>query len=423
MHHFEYKYKELYCEDVPLSVIAERYGTPCYVYSRATLERHFRAFDEPFSEIDHLTCYSVKASSNLALLNLFSKMGGGFDIVSGGELHRVRKAGGDLAKVVFSGVGKMDWEVRDALEAGVLMFNVESEAELFRLEKICAAWGRSARIALRVNPDVDPKTHPYISTGMREAKFGIDTKKALQLYRRAQKMEYLDPVGVDCHIGSQISQTSPFVEALMRLMELVQALRQEGLDIRYLDLGGGLGITYFDEKPPLPKEYADEILAMAKSLDVTLILEPGRVIVGNAGILLSSVLYVKETDEKKFIILDAALNDCIRPALYGAYHEIKPVTEPGDAEEETVDVVGPICETGDFLAKSRPLPRLAGGEMIAVMSAGAYCASMASNYNSRPRAPEVLVSGSESFLIRERETLDDLTDKEKVPDLPSGEKE
>lgn len=422
MHHFEYKHKELYCEDVPLSVIAERYGTPCYVYSRATLERHFRAFDEPFSDINHLTCYSVKASSNLALLNLFSKMGGGFDIVSGGELHRVRKAGGDPARVVFSGVGKMDWEVREALDAGVLMFNVESEAELFRLEKICASSGRTARMALRVNPDVDPKTHPYISTGMREAKFGIDTRKALQLYRRAKKMEYVDPVGVDCHIGSQISQTSPFVEALMRLMELVQALRQEGLDIRYLDLGGGLGITYFDEKPPLPKEYADEILAMTKSLEVTLILEPGRVIVGNGGILLSNVLYVKETDEKKFIIVDAALNDCIRPALYGAYHEIKPVTEPGDAEEETVDVVGPICETGDFLAKSRPLPPLAGGEMISVMSAGAYSSSMASNYNSRPRAPEVLVSGSESFLIRERERLDDLTDKEMVPDLPSEDK-
>ncbi len=419
MHHFEYKLGELHCEDVPLTRIAQEYGTPCYVYSRATLERHFRAFDEPFSEIDHLTCYSVKASSNIAILNLFSRMGGGFDIVSGGELHRVREAGGDPSKVVFSGVGKTEGEIRDALDADVLMFNIESEAELFRIEKVCRSADKIARIAFRVNPAVDPQTHPYISTGMKEAKFGIDTRKAIQLYRLSNKMEYVDPVGVDCHIGSQISRTSPFVEALLRLMELVQALRQEGIDIKHLDLGGGLGITYSDEKPPLPKEYADEILAMAKSLDVTLILEPGRVIVGNAGILLSRVLYVKETGEKKFVIVDAALNDCIRPALYGAYHEIKPVAWPGDVEVEVVDVVGPICETGDFLAKSRPLAPLSEGEMIAVMSAGAYCASMASNYNSRPRAPEVLVSGDKTFLIRERETPADYTEKERVPDFES----
>jgi len=417
LHHFEYKANELHCEDVPLKEIARKYGTPCYVYSRATLERHFRAFDDPFADIEHLTCYSVKASSNIALLNLFARMGGGFDIVSGGELHRVKKAGGDTKKVVFSGVGKAEWEIREALEADVLMFNIESEAELFRIDKVCRALDMKGRMAFRVNPEVDPKTHPYISTGMKEAKFGIDTRKAMQLYRLSKKLEHVEPVGVDCHIGSQISQTSPFVEALMRLMELVQALRQEGLEIKYLDLGGGLGITYSDEKPPLPKEYADEILAMAKSLEVTLVLEPGRVIVGNAGILLSTVHYVKETPEKKFVIVDAALNDCIRPALYGAYHEIRPVNGPGDAEEEVVDVVGPICETGDFLAKSRPLAPLSEGEMIAVMSGGAYCASMASNYNSRPRAPEVLVSGADTYLIRERESLDDLIDKETVVEL------
>jgi diaminopimelate decarboxylase len=408
----------MYCEDVPLVEIAEKYGTPCYVYSLATLKRHFEAFDSPFAEIEHLTCFSVKACSNIAVLRLFANMGGGFDVVSGGELYRVIKAGGDPARVVYAGVGKTGEEIRYALESDILMFNVESEAELLAIDNLCSRMRKSARVALRVNPEVDPKTHPYVATGLREAKFGIDVERSLELYRRAQKMEYIEPVGVDCHIGSQLTKTAPFVEALERLAELTEKLRQAGLKIKYLDLGGGLGISYSDEKPPLPKEYADEILKTAGSLDVTLILEPGRVIAGNAAVLLSRVLYIKDTDEKRFVIVDAAMNDCIRPALYGAYHDIRPVAEPDeDAAPAEADVVGPICESADFLAKDRKLPELRQGELIAVMSAGAYCATMAGNYNARPRAPEVLVSGKDAHLVRERETWKDLVEPESIPEF------
>jgi len=417
VHHFEYKDGELFCEDVPLSRIAEQYGTPCYVYSTATLTRHFKAFDDPFAEVDHLTCFSVKALSNLAVLRLFANLGGGFDVVSGGELHRVIEAGGDPAKVAYSGVGKTEAEIKMALERDILMFNVESGAELFELERIAGEMGKTARVSLRVNPEVDPGTHPYISTGLKEAKFGIDIRRSRELYKKALSMKHVDPVGVDCHIGSQLTKTSPFLDALAKLVELIEALRADGVDVRYLDVGGGLGITYSDEKPPLPKEYAEEVLKVVRDLSVTLVLEPGRVIVGNAAVLLARTLYIKDTDEKRFVITDAAMNDCLRPSLYDAFHEIKPVADPAGDDLDTVDVVGPICESTDFLAKARPLAPVEAGDLLAVMSAGAYCSTMASNYNSRPRAPEVLVSGESSYLIRARENFDDLIRGENVPDI------
>lgn len=423
MDHFNYKSGELYCEDIPLAQIADQYGTPCYVYSHATLVRHFREFDDPFASFPHLTCYSVKASSNLAILRLFANLGGGFDVVSGGELFRVLEAGGDPGKVVYSGVGKTEDEIRYALKSDILMFNIESEAELFTIERVAQSEGVQARISFRVNPDVNPGTHPYIATGLREAKFGIDVERSRDLYARARELEHVKPVGVDCHIGSQLTQTAPLIEALMRLLELITVLRKQGADIKYLDLGGGLGITYRDEKPPLPREYAEDILAVAKNLDVSLILEPGRVIAGNAGVLLTRVLYVKDTKNKRFVIVDAAMNDCIRPSLYDAYHEIKPVIEPektGGGKEVVADVVGPICESADFLAKNRLIPELGEKDLMAVMSAGAYCASMASNYNSRPRAAEVLVANDKSYLIGKRETREDLVRRESIPDFLSN---
>lgn len=416
MHFFEYKEGELACEGVPLERIAREAGTPCYVYSRATLERHFREFDQPFAGVDHLVCYSVKACSNIAILRLFANMGGGFDVVSGGELFRVIRAGGDPGKVVYSGVGKTDDEIDYALKSGILMFNIESEPELYAIERVAGAANLRARISFRINPEVDPKTHPYIATGLKESKFGINIERARRLYLKARSMEHVDIMGVDCHIGSQLTQTSPFVEAVERLVDFMGDLRGEGIEIRYLDVGGGLGITYLDETPPLPREYAAEILRVARDLGVSLILEPGRVIVGNAAVLLTRVLYVKDTDEKRFVIVDAAMNDCIRPALYHSHHEIKPVRDRGDdPPERTVDVVGPICESSDFLARNRPMPEVKEGDLLAVMSAGAYCAAMASNYNSRPRAAEVLVDKDTPLLIREREKNDDLVRGESIP--------
>ncbi len=416
MHHFEYKNGELFCEDLALKEVAGSYGTPCYVYSAATLTRHFRAFDEPFSEVPHLVCYSVKACSNIAVLKLLAGMGAGFDVVSGGELFRVIAAGGDPGKVVYSGVGKTEEEIRYALDTGILMFNVESESELAAIDRVCRSSGRTARIALRVNPEVDPGTHPYVATGLKESKFGIHPGLARDLYQKALDMERVEPVGLDCHIGSQLTQTSPFVDALARMIELTESIRELGVNLRCLDLGGGLGITYQDEEPPVPAEYAREILAMARDLGVTLILEPGRVIAGNAAVLLTRVLYLKQTPAKRFVIVDAAMNDCMRPALYGAFHDIKTVDQksaPGPGG--TADVVGPVCESADFIAKDRPMPEVQEGDLLAVMSAGAYCASMASNYNSRPRAPEVLVSGREAHLVRERESAGDLVEKERIP--------
>jgi diaminopimelate decarboxylase len=419
MDYFEYKDGELYAEDLPLKEIARQVGTPTYVYSLATLRRHYRVFDQAFGSQPHLICFSVKANSNLAVLKVFAREGSGFDIVSGGELFRALKAGADSKKIVFSGVGKSRREIEEALTAGILMFNVESEPELAVLNEVAGKMGKKAPISLRVNPDVDPQTHPYISTGMKKSKFGIEIKRAMENYRKALSFPHLEIVGIDCHIGSQLTSVAPFVDALSRLREyldrvLMGALKSRGGSVRYLDLGGGLGIRYKDEEPPHPEEYARAILQAMSGLDITLVLEPGRVIVGNAGILVTEVLYLKDTEEKKFVIVDGAMNDLIRPALYGSYQSIRPVREqPG--EKIVADVVGPICESGDFFAKDREITRPQPGDLLAVMSAGAYGFTMSSNYNSRPRAAEVLVDGSNFHVIRQRETLDDLIKGETIP--------
>jgi diaminopimelate decarboxylase len=408
MNHFELRNGELHAEDVPLRRIAEEHGTPCYVYSAATLRRHYRVFDEAFAAVDHLVCFSVKANSNLAVLDLLAREGSGFDIVSGGELFRCLRAGADASKIVFSGVGKTAGEIRAALEAGILAFNVESSAELDLIDAVARERGVRAPVSLRVNPDVDPKTHPYISTGMKKAKFGIEIGRAVDEYARARAMKGIEIVGVDCHIGSQLTDVTPFADALARIRGLILELRSRGIEVRYLDFGGGLGITYEDETPPLPKDYAAALLRDGvDKLGVKLLLEPGRVIVGNAGVLLTRVLFNKDTETKRFVIVDAAMNDLVRPALYGAYQGIEPVVPHGRAER-TVDVVGPICESGDFLAKDRALPEVEPGELLAVRSAGAYGFVMASNYNTRPRAAEVIVDGAEVHVARARETLEDL---------------
>ena len=419
MNHFEYRNGEMFAEGVPVKRIAKEVGTPAYVYSLATLKRHFQVFDRAFSAVPHIVCFSVKANSNIALLRAFAKEGGGFDIVSGGELFRALRAGADPKKIVFSGVGKKKDEIEYALKSGILMFNVESEDEMVTLNEIAGGIGKKAPISLRINPDVDPQTHPYISTGMKKAKFGVDIKRSLENYKKAVSMPNLEVVGVDCHIGSQLTSLSPFVDALARVREyldrvLVGSLKREGVKIRYLDLGGGLGISYKDEMPPHPEEYARAIIQGLEGLDVTLILEPGRVIVGNAGILITEVQYIKETDEKKFVIVDGGMNDLIRPALYGSYQAIQPVVEK-NSEKIVADVVGPICESGDFFAKDREIARPRRGALLAVMSAGAYGFTMASNYNSHPKPPEVLVDGDQYYVIRTRETMDDLIRGETIP--------
>ena len=419
MNHFEYRNGEMFAEGVPVKRIAKEVGTPAYVYSLATLKRHFQVFDRAFSAVPHIVCFSVKANSNIALLRVFAKEGGGFDIVSGGELFRALRAAADPKKIVFSGVGKKKDEIEYALKSGILMFNVESEDEMVTLNEIAGGIGKKAPISLRINPDVDPQTHPYISTGMKKAKFGVDIKRSLENYKRAVSMPNLEVVGVDCHIGSQLTSLSPFVDALARVREyldrvLVGSLKKAGTQIRYLDLGGGLGISYKDEMPPHPEEYARAIIQGLEGLDVTLILEPGRVIVGNAGILITEVQYIKETDEKKFVIVDGGMNDLIRPALYGSYQAIQPVVEKNSAKI-VADVVGPICESGDFFAKDREIARPRRGDLLAVMSAGAYGFTMASNYNSHPKPPEILVDGDQYYVIRTRETMDDLIRGETIP--------
>jgi diaminopimelate decarboxylase len=419
MNHFEYRNGEMFAEDVPVKRIAKEVGTPAYVYSLATLKRHFQVFDRAFSAVPHIVCFSVKANSNIALLKAFAKEGGGFDIVSGGELFRALRASADPKKIVFSGVGKKKDEIEYALKSGILMFNVESEDEMVTLNEIAGGIGKKAPISLRINPDVDPQTHPYISTGMKKAKFGVDIKRSLENYKKAVSMPNLEVVGVDCHIGSQLTSLSPFVDALARVREyldrvLVGSLKREGVQIRYLDLGGGLGISYKDERPPHPEEYARAIIQGLEGLDVTLILEPGRVIVGNAGILITEVQYIKETDEKKFVIVDGGMNDLIRPALYGSYQAIQPVVEKNSAKI-VADVVGPICESGDFFAKDREIARPRRGDLLAVMSAGAYGFTMASNYNSHPKPPEILVDGDQYYVIRTRETMGDLIRGETIP--------
>jgi diaminopimelate decarboxylase len=414
MHHFSFKHDELYCESVPLATIAEREGTPLYVYSRATLERHFKAFDGAFDSVSHLTCYSVKANSNLALLRLFGSLGSGVDVVSGGEILRALRAGISPEKIVYSGVGKTQAEIELALESRILMFNVESSQELELISRVAAAKGIRARIALRVNPDVDPQTHPYISTGLKKNKFGISIDEALEVYTRAAGMASVEVAGVDCHIGSQITSVQPFVDALERIKAFVLRLRERGVGIRFIDLGGGLGITYDLEEPPAPEQYAAAIISQLGTLDCTLILEPGRCLAGNAGCLLTRVLYTKKTAVKEFVIVDAAMNDLLRPSLYDAHHALLPVKKT-DGPVIRADIVGPVCETGDFIARDRDIVRPVQQDLIAVMSAGAYGFSMSSNYNTRPRAAEVLVDGSAYHVIRRRETFDDLVCCEMIP--------
>ena len=416
MNHFQYRDHSLYCEDVAVEAIARKAGTPFYLYSHRTLRHHFRVFDGAFADVPHIVCFAAKANSNTAILRLFAREGGGVDLVSGGELYRALKAGIDPGKMVYSGVGKRDDEIDFALRSGILMFNVESVQELEAINKRAEMLGVRAGIGLRVNPDVDPETHPHISTGLKENKFGIDVEAAFAAYRRASVLKHLDIKGVSCHIGSQVTKISPFIDALRRLKELIRHLREEGIAIRYLDLGGGLGITYDQETPPQPSEYARAIIEASRDLDCTFIFEPGRVIVGNAGILVTRVLYTKENEGKRFMIVDAGMNDLVRPSLYGSYHHLQPVIQR-EREDVIADVVGPICESGDFLAKGRTMPALDRSELLAVMSAGAYGFTMSSNYNSRPRVPEILVRDDGWHVIRRRESYDDLIRGEEIPDF------
>lgn len=416
MNHFQYRGNDLFCEDVKVSNIAEDVKTPFYLYSHATLKKHFRAFDDAFSGIRHLTCFSMKSNSNMAILRLFASEGGGVDIVSGGELYRAIKAGVKPEKIVYSGVGKTEEEMEYALNAGILMFNAESAQELHRLNEVGKRINKTANVAIRVNPDVDPQTHPYISTGLKENKFGIDIEQSLKDYSAAAEMSNLSIMGVSCHIGSQLTKVSPFVDALIKLKDLVKRLEDINIPITYLDLGGGLGITYNEEVPPLPHEYAGAIKEGLAANGLTLILEPGRVIMGNAGILVTKVLYTKENEAKKFIVADAAMNDLMRPSLYGSYHGIQPVKIVGD-DKIVADIVGPICESGDFLAKDREMQPFEPDDLIAVMSSGAYGFSMSSTYNSRPRVAEVMVKDGEYHVIRSRDLYEDLIKGEAIPDF------
>ena len=416
MDYFHYVNEDLWCEDVPLVKVAEEVGTPFYLYSCQTLNHHFKVFDESFADIPHLVCFAAKANSNMAILKIFAHLGGGVDIVSGGELYRALLAGVDPRKIVYSGVGKKTEEIELALRSNILMFNVESAQELEVINACAGRLKKRAGIALRVNPDVDAQTHPHISTGLKENKFGIDVEVALKQYLWASTCENLEIKGISCHIGSQITKLSPFLDAFGEVKKLLRLLQAEGIAIKYIDLGGGLGIRYNQEEPPHPSDYAKALMAVKNELDCTFIFEPGRVIVGNAGIMVTKVLYTKENIEKNFIIVDAGMNDLVRPSLYNSYHDIRPVRKRS-AEEAVADVVGPICESGDFLTKGRLLPRFERGELMAVMSAGAYGFSMSSNYNSRPRVAEVLVKDDRYFIIRKREDYADLVRGEESPDL------
>lgn len=413
MNHFDYKDGVLYAEDVDLRQVAEQVGTPCYVYSRATLERHWHAFDRVFQGHDHMVCFSVKSNSSLAVLNLMARLGSGFDIVSIGELHRVIRAGGDPKKTVFSGVGKTVAEMREALEIGIYCFNVESEAELELLSEVAKQTGKTARVSIRVNPDVDAKTHPYISTGLKENKFGIEIHRAEEVYLRAVNMPGIEIHGVDCHIGSQLCELSPFVDALDRVLALVKNLKQQSVTISHIDVGGGLGVRYKDENPPQPSEYAEAVMSRLADSGLSILLEPGRAITANAGILITQVIYLKQGDGKRFAIVDAAMNDLIRPTLYHAWQDIIPLQPRTAGEAQCMDVVGPICESGDFLGKDRML-NVQANDLLAVCSAGAYGFVMSSNYNTRPRVAEVLVDGDQFHVVRQRETLDDLFKLESI---------
>jgi len=422
MHHFNYHNEQLYCEAVPVDQIAQQVGTPFYLYSHATLERHFKAFDAAFDGIDRMVCYSAKANSNMAVLKLFADFGCGLDIVSGGELYRGLQAGYCARRIVYSGVGKRADEIDYALQAGILMFNVESVAELELIDQRAAALNKKAPVAVRINPDVDARTHPYISTGLKKNKFGIPWETALSVYGRAGALEHVDVVGIACHIGSGITETDPFEEALRSLKRLVTELKRQGILIRYLDMGGGLGITYENETPPPLSEYAGSIIEELQELQLRLILEPGRVLVGNAGILVTRVLYLKETETKNFIVVDAGMNDLLRPTLYRAYHAIQPVRAASAKEPIVADVVGPICESSDFLATDRSIPRVQSGDLLAVMSAGAYGYVMSSNYCSRLRVAEVMVKDGDFHIVKARERYADLVRGESLPEfLESGE--
>ncbi len=416
MNHFVYQNDDLYCEDVSVAYIAEQIGTPFYLYSYSTIKRHFMVFEDAFTDLDHLTCFSVKSNSNLAILRLLALEGGGADIVSGGEFFRAIRAGITPDKIVFSGVGKTPKDMEIALKSDIFMFNVESDQELQALDRIAKDIGCKAMVAIRINPDVASKTHPYIVTGFGENKFGIQIKDSLNTYALAKHLKNIDVKGISCHIGSQLTEINPFVEALQRLKELLRELKKMGLDIKFLNFGGGLGITYSDENPPHPFEYARALRETIGENTVTLILEPGRVIIGNAGILVTRVLYTKSTANKRFIIVDAGMNDLIRPTLYDSFHAVQPV-KMTHSEMFTADLVGPICETGDFLAKDRKMPPFKPGDLVAIMSAGAYGFSMASNYNSRPRPAEAMVKGKLFSIIRSREAYEDLISGEVIPEF------
>ncbi|MBU0482077.1 MAG: diaminopimelate decarboxylase [Proteobacteria bacterium] len=416
MNHFNFQHHELHCESVPVKKIAAEMGTPFYLYSAATLRHHFKAFDEPFQGMPHLSCFAVKSCSNLAILRLFATLGGGADIVSGGELFRALKAGIDPKKIVFSGVGKTREELAYGLKEKILQFNVESEQELDALQEVAASLGVTAPVSFRVNPDVDPKTHAYISTGLAKNKFGIPIQDAVKVYVKARGLNNIRIQGVSCHIGSQLTTVAPFIESLRKLKVFISTLFEQGIEITHLDLGGGLGIQYNLEEPPHPEEYAKAIREELGNLNCTLILEPGRVIVGNAGIMVTRVQYTKEGPTKKFVIVDAGMNDLARPSLYGAYHAILAV-DAAKTDYQVADVVGPICETGDFLARDQQVPVCEQGDLLAVMSAGAYGFSMSSNYNSRPRAAEILVDGETFHTIRRRESYETLIRDEAIPDF------
>lgn len=414
MHYFQYKNGQLYAEQVAVKELVNLYKTPLYVYSYNTLLRHFKAYDNAYQKYPHIICFAIKANSNSAILRIFAKNGGGADIVSGGELYTALKAGIPSNKIVYAGVGKTEEEIEFALRSRILMFNVESEAELLEIDRIAHNLKVTARIALRINPDIDPETHPYISTGLKKNKFGIPIDKALEYYKLASKLRNIKIVGIHKHIGSQIVKVSPFVDALKRVLILIDELNSQGVKINYLDIGGGLGISYKDEEPPVPMDVAVRLIPLLNGRDLTLIIEPGRSIVGNAGILVTKTLYLKKGEDKNFVIVDAGMNDLIRPTLYNAYHHILPVVKKR-RRKILCDIVGPICESGDFLAKDREIEEIKQGEYLAVMSAGAYGFSMSSNYNSRPKAAEVLVKDDEHFLIRRRETYKDLLRNDLIP--------
>jgi diaminopimelate decarboxylase len=413
MDHFTYRDNQLFVENVAIDAIVKQHGSPCYIYSRATLERHWNAFNNAFGSHAHLICYAVKANSNLGVLNVLARLGSGFDIVSIGELERVLQAGGDAKKVVFSGVGKREDEIRAALKIGIRCFNIEVLGELERINQVAGELGVRAPVSFRVNPDVDAQTHPYISTGLKENKFGIAIEKALEAYQAAAALPNIDVVGVDCHIGSQLTQTRPFLDALDKVLLLIDKLHEHGITLKHLDLGGGLGICYRDEQPPEPADYIRAILARLGDTPLEIMLEPGRAIVGNAGILVTRVEYLKPTEHKNFAIVDAAMNDLVRPALYGAWQDIIPVKNDSTAPELVWDIVGPVCETGDFLGKERTL-KLSQNDLLAVRSSGAYGFTMSSNYNSRPRVVEIMVDHDQFHIVRERETLAQLWQGESV---------